>query len=125
MNNKELILIIGAIIIGCSIIGGCVLIASEPHNNDANVSMANNTTNVTNNATNVTNQSVDDNNQQTEQSSSSSYKQSNNHQNTKYEHGWEIGSKQGERTIVGTSYNEEVGGYEAVRDDGSHSLGAP
>lgn len=39
---------------GCIIIGGCILMASESHNDDINKSIANNTTvNITNNTTNI------------------------------------------------------------------------
>lgn len=45
MNTHELILIICAILVGCIIIiGGCILMASESHNDDINKSIANNTT---------------------------------------------------------------------------------
>ena len=49
MSTRDLILIMVAIIISGVIIGGCVLIASEPQNNDSNVTAVNN--NTTNNTT--------------------------------------------------------------------------
>jgi uncharacterized membrane protein len=125
MTNKEIILIILAIIVaGCIIAIGLYAGLTQETQVD-NSTIANNTTNVTNVTNNTTNEDANTvtkkdtrNNQQSSSESSSS-------SNTYKEHGWTIGEKQGERTVVGTSYNEELGDYEAVRDDGSHSLGAP
>lgn len=137
MNNKELALITIAILVEHCIIEWFVYAGLTASNGSSdNDTLANNTTNTTNNVTNVTNasneesvqQSSDQSYQQSSQSSGSdqySSSKSSSSQGTYEENGWTIGEKQGERTVVGTSYNEELGDYEAVRDDGSHSLGAP
>ena len=131
MNNKELALITIAILVGCCIIGGFVYAGLTASNDSSdNDTLANNTTNTTNNVTNVTNASNEESVQQSrdqshQESGKSSSSKSSSSQGTYEENGWTIGEKQGERTVVGTSYNEELGDYEAVRDDGSHSLGAP
>lgn len=75
MSTHDLILIMVAIIISGVIIGGCVLIASEPQDNDSNVAVVNN--NTTNNTTELNTSSTGDDTGYTYSKQSDSYVKNN------------------------------------------------
>lgn len=124
MDNKQLLLIILAIIVGCCIIAGAIIYSNgEVQKETVPVNNTTEEINITENET------VEEDSSESEQTydysqyqSSSSY--SSSEPEKYYENCILVGDKWGDHYIVGTQYHEELG-WLPVLDNGHVSTGAP
>ncbi len=113
MNNKELLIIVIAIIAGCCIIAGAIMLTGSDTPEVKN-STVNNTTN--NTTTNITDNVTENDNTNNQQSSSK--------QSPYYERQYsDTGETHNGKKVVGHRYDPDLPGDVIVYDDGSVSSG--